>query len=624
LWHPSRSDASSPHKDVAESQAPIVSTINDTGINDFDMLWDSNIMSQNALSDMLFDFNFPLFDTSPSIQPPPTSKFAKFSSRLPSLDVIEDDNDNDEEDDEEDVQGSAGEIDEPWYITKSGYERFSLKIQQYSQVLPAGYSLPSRNTLARYLEKYLKCVSEFLPFIHPASFSFEQKNIELSLAIAALGSLYCYERPKSYELYVLARAITQERTRRRELLSTSTSLSGQIQPYPDKVNDLERIQTLIILIIFASWTDKIFLPDALSMGSQLAMLVRQNGISQSDEMPTGADWVTWVVVEERRRTLLAAYALFNLQSIAFNTPPLILSVEVGVCLPGCSEQWKSKSAAQWQQTTGPIERHFKGGLRSLFDGTGIPNSCGVTSIANYMLIHGILQQIYMDSHGITGSIRPESIKSFENALRLWQLSWEYTPESTLDALSIKGPFGLTATALFRLAYIRLSSESSPCRSLLSREIRYVIGENSVIDRSPPVDRAVLHAAHALSIPVRLGIATVAQTKTPIWSIEHSLCSLECALLLKNWLEMISATIRSFSLEGLRKVEKRLLDIITEIIKETSFADTIDIIEDDASHFQRMAGIVIKIWAQMFQGIQIYEIDSFIGASLQLLADTSPG
>jgi hypothetical protein len=584
------------------------------------MFWDSNFMSQNAVSDMLFDFNFPLFDSSPSNQPQLTSKFAKFSSRLPSLDVIEDDDD----DEEENFQGIAGDSVEPWYITKSGYERFGLEIQQYSQVLPTGYSLPSRNSLARYLEKYLKCVSEFLPFIHPASFSFEQKNIELSLAIAALGSLYCYERPKSYELYVLARAIEQERTRRQESQSTSNFLSGRNQSYPDMINYLERIQTLILLIIFASWTDKIFLPDSLSMGSQLAMLVRQNGISQSDEMPNGVDWVTWVVVEERRRTLLAAYAIFNLQSIAFNTPPLILSIEVGVCLPGCSEQWKSKSAAQWQQTNGPLEQHFKGALRSLFDGTGIPNSCGVTSIANYMLIHGLLQQIYMDSHGLPGSVRAETVKSFENALRLWQISWEYTPESTLDALSIKGPFGLTATALFRLAYIRLSSEVSPCRSLLGRDIRYVLSENSDIDRSPPVDRAVLHAAHALSIPVRMGIATVAQTKTPIWSIEHSLCSLECALLLKNWLEMISATIRSFGTEALRKVEQRLLDIITEIIRETSFADTLDIIVDDASHFQRMAGIVIKIWAQMFQGIQIYEIDSFIGASLQLLADTSPG
>jgi hypothetical protein len=88
------------------------------------------------------------------------------------------------------------------------------------------------------------------------------------------------------------------------------------------------------------------LPDALSMGSQLAMLVRENGVSESDEMPQVVDWLSWVAVEERRRTLLAAYVLFNLHSIAFDTPPLILNYEVGVFLPGYAEQWKSKNATQ--------------------------------------------------------------------------------------------------------------------------------------------------------------------------------------------------------------------------------------------------------------------------------------
>jgi hypothetical protein len=143
-------------------------------------------------------------------------------------------------------------------------------------------------------------------------------------------------------------------------------------------------------------------------------------------------------------------------------------------------------------------------------------------------------------------------------------------------------------------------------------------------RSTRVDKVILHAAHALSIPVSLGIEFMASTKTSIWVIEHSLCSLECSLLLKDWLEMISTTVRSCSTEELRPVERKLLRIITGIIKETSFAGTLNVLEDDASHFQRMAAIVVKLWAQIFQGVHVLEIDNFIGASLQLLADTKPG
>jgi hypothetical protein len=248
----------------------------------------------------------------------------------------------------------------------------------------------------------------------------------------------------------------------------------------------------------------------------------------------------------------------------------------------------------------------------------------VSSFSNYLLIHGLLQQIYIDRHGSTGSLRSATVKSFETALCAWQLSWELTDESTLDPLSGKGPLGLSATALFRLAYIRLNTNLGPCRGLLSRDLQYITGKRSISNRSPHGDKVILHAAHALSIPVRLGIAFMASGKTPIWGIEHSLCSLECALLLKDWLEMISTTVRSCGTEGLHKVERKLLGVITGAIKETWFTETLDILEDDASHFQRMATTLVKLWAQIFQGVHVLDIDNVIGAGLQLLADTSPG
>jgi hypothetical protein len=586
------------------------------------LFWGTNFMTQEMLPAKLLDTNFQsiAIDTPERSQPPLMSKSSQFSSRLPSLDDIQDDAAQ-----ESDVaEGITGTDAEPWSITEADYKTFCLRVQYYSAMLLNGYSLPSRTTLIRYLEKYLRCVQEFLPFIHIATFSVETKDVELLLAMASLGSLYLFEHPKHHELYFMAKAILMETIRREDLQMASGLVSGECHSTLKKKESLGRMQTFILLISFASWADHKILPDALSMGGQLTVLVRENGISEPDKMPQDVDWISWVAVEEKRRTLLAAYVLFNLHSIAYDTPPLILNHEVGVCLPGYAEQWKAKSATQWQQATYQVERPFRDGLRSCLDGTGIPKEASVSSFSNYILIHGLLQQIYIDRHGFTAPVQSNTVKSLETSLRTWQLSWECTHESSLDLMSPNAPFGLTSAALFRIAYIRLVLPYlDPCRLLLSRDPERIIDKRSSLTRSPQIDKAILHAAHALSIPVRQGIAYLALTKTPLWNIEHSLCSLECGLLLKDWLEMISTTTRSCGTDGLRSTERRLLDIITGIIKETSYANTLDILEDDASHFQRMSITVVKLWAQIFQGVHILDIDNVIGARLQCLSNTSP-
>jgi len=86
--------------------------------------------------------------------------------------------------------------------------------------------------------------------------------------------------------------------------------------------------------------------------------------------------------------------------------------------------------------------------------------------------------------------------------------------------------------------------------------------------------------------MRLGTELIASSKTPVWTTEHSLCSLECALLLKDWLDMISTISRSGGTEGLRPVERKLLGVLTGIIRESLFTDSLDFKEDDQAHISR--------------------------------------
>lgn len=357
------------------------------------------------LPSTLFSSPFLFHDPSPPPEPP-ASNFTKFSSRLPALEEFE------ENEAPENVNRS------PWSISISTYETIRLGAQTYAAVLPAGCSLPSRYTLAGYLEIHFKCVRKFLPFIHVATF-----EVERLLAMAVLGALYRLEYEKAYELYFMAKAILAEKKRREDLEVASELLTGQNNSVPGNGNELSRIQTLVLMVYFASWGDKRILPDALPMGSQLALLMRENGISEPDEIPEDADWLTWAAVMERRRTLLMAYVQLNLHSIAFNTPPLILNSEVGLYLPGYAEQWKAKNSTQWQQSTHQRERPFRSTLNSFLIGTQIPPNASISSFSNYILIQALIQQIYL-TRQTQPSLSPENIQTFETTLRTWQLSWE--------------------------------------------------------------------------------------------------------------------------------------------------------------------------------------------------------
>jgi hypothetical protein len=198
-----------------------------------------------------------------------------------------------------------------------------------------------------------------------------------------------------------------------------------------------------------------------------------------------------------------------------------------------------------------------------------------------------------------------------------------TDESTIDPLSTKADlFGLASTALLRLAYMRLNIDRGACSGLLWGDHRVIVGNNPTLDRSLHVERAVLHAAHALSIPVRMGVNFMANSKTSIWCVEHSVCSLESALLLKAWLEMISTIVRSSGIGSLRTSEKRLLRIITAIIKETDYAETLYLLENDASRYQSMAATVVELWTRVFQGVHVLEIDDDVRCYLQLVKDST--
>ncbi|KAJ5146128.1 uncharacterized protein N7515_000692 [Penicillium bovifimosum] len=545
----------------------------------------------------------------------------------------------------------------PWSVSAAAYKHISENATRNKSIL-TDFKLPSRFTLIRYLEGYFDGFHDHLPIIHTATFDPQNIELELFLALTACGAFYRFEHEKGYQLYDAARCLVDRSFHNRRRLTmggmtVGSPASGRNVYSPSKAShasqsadfsdhhtqdshtSLQRAQTLIILIAMSAWGEQALIQDSLAMGSQLALLVREIGIGQPDDTTDmNLSWRSWVMHQQRRRTSLGAYIIFNLHSIAFNVPPLILSQEVALCLPSCEAEWKVKSQAGWERyrrVSSFREHAFTITLDRLLQGRSVSDHFGISAFGNYVLIHGLVQKVNLERQTASclaqdGSlISPQLLKQMETALRSWQSSWEAAYESTLDPCSPKGPLGFNATALLRLAHIRLHANLGPCRDLISgnsARIQQIFTSTDAIcvARSTSLDRAVLQCIHALSIPVRVGIPYLSRTQALHWSIQHSLCSLECAFLLSRWLQEIARAVSDGGMASLREDEQKLLAMVTSLIQETHLQETLKYREDLPARINRLAASTTRLWAEVSSASHAFEIVHRIGASLSIVAD----
>jgi hypothetical protein len=215
---------------------------------------------------------------------------------------------------------------------------------------------------------------------------------------------------------------------------------------------------------------------------------------------------------------------------------------------------------------------------------------------------------------------PEDITSLELALRNWQIGWRQNAEPSLQPLDPNGPVAFNSTALLRLAYIRLNIDVGPGRALDTRDpiqIARAFRESPAINRLPKLVRVVLHCAHALSIPIKIGIRLAARTQTFIWSIQHSLCSLECAFLLSKWLEALSLPNPE---PEVTEDERRITALVKMMLDETEFALVSDQPLESPAMIKKLNAGVLRVWAKFFQGTQTWAIIDVISSSLNAYAD----
>ncbi|TDZ39440.1 hypothetical protein C8035_v003390 [Colletotrichum spinosum] len=611
---------------------------------------------------------------------------SQFPSRFPSV----------QPDGREIMEGGPRSHDEsmraPLRISAADHTVIKNRLEEFSSVIPNDFVFPSRHTLTRFLEGYISGFHEYLPFLHIPTLTPAEMAPELLLAILAVGAQYRFESHRGHALWYAAKAVALEQIRRRHshevhaLLPTPAAYSPHsTRPSPSSgfrhtfasaqqdrpmTQDthrepfspntpqarLETIQAVLLLFAVGLWGAKAILHEALSLQSHLAMLVHNEGLVAETSPAVAPDWETWIRLEGATRTKLIAYCFFNLCSIAYDMPPLLFTSRLGLFLPAPSRLWRAESAWHWQearQTYPSVEISVQDAFARLFGRSpqGLPPH--MSSLGNYVLIHALLQHIYLlkqTSLALSSpfepqrGLKPEDVEEVTQALRVWQASFEHRHQlraaesghmGSSDSFQ-GGPVAFNSTALLRLAYMRLYTEIPPSRSLETRDHMLVASSLSnmpLLVRTLRLHRAVFQAIHALSMLVKAGVNYVARTKSLEWSIQHSLCNFECAILLSKWL-LTLASIGPNDPPATPE-EKNLLQSVRRMLDETEFAVPIDpslggpsagqptnseVAANDGTRLRQLAAAVIRLWAETFKGSHIFDMVRAMGSSLDGYAD----
>lgn len=607
-----------------------------------------------------------------------TSTFSRFGSRLPSLQPESKEPDLSRPEPRSSIEeAEASKIKTTWDVSDSDRSTFASKLAAFDSVMPKGFIPPSRHSLARYVAGYVNGFHEHLPFIHVPTLQVATSAPELVLALAAVGAQYRFENSRGIELFYAAKAVVMEQIRRRDGLAIPHSWNrprtGSMAQSPgggftnqshagspfqqhspespvgaDSKEQMDSIQALLLLTAFATWERHTeLLREALAFQSILARLVREAGLTSPDIMqsPEHLTWEEWIRTEGEKRTKLIVYCFFNLHSITWNIPPLILNSEIKLNLPDPANEWKATTAEQWKKlhlANAAPQMPFQVAFERLFGKPSQTMDTSISPLGNYVLVHALIQQIFFARQlslawpGVAGSsLRIEDITVLDRGLSSWKAGWKRAPESSLDPQNPNGPVAFTSTALLGLAYIRLHVDMGPLRHLETRDATQIatsLLNTPDLRRSPRLTPALLHSAHALSIPVRLGIDFVARTQTFFWSIQHSLCSLECAFLLSKWL----ASLSRMKINGgapITEHERKLLLWVRSLLDETEMTIPLNgdanehtvlnesrELLDDTNKMQALSVAVVRVWSKTFKGNTSWAIVDMIGSALELYAD----
>ncbi|KAL4813134.1 hypothetical protein BDW67DRAFT_187988 [Aspergillus spinulosporus] len=474
--------------------------------------------------------------------------------------------------------------------------RLLASLTRVADVFPNA-ALPSTSALTRYLAGYFTGFYPHSPLTHAPTFRLEACSPELCLAMMAVGAVDRFETASATQLFYYAKSLLLDTQQNR-----GSTTSGDAP-------SIDEVRCLLCLVHFATWQSNPSLRnEATVLQSLLVQTLRLTGLEETPQTLQDGGWEHWAECESERRTKLFAFCFLGVQSIAFDVPPSIWCDEINLKLPCSCPEWTAPDASTWhllKQNTprqGDQDR-FRETLDLLLSPAAGQMS-SPTPGGNYVLMHGLLQKIIWTPRFISGNLSlandHQSLFDSRSALRKWTSFWQQTPESNLEPLHPNGPLPYASTALLSRAYVRNSTEVFQTRKIFTWSPAQIAQR---LQSSPPVTRrwrsllAAYHATNLLATLVKLGVQYVKQNQSILWSVEGTLCGLDCSIFLEKWLRCVQETMQDTSLTG---HEKRLLDWINDVVYE-GLSSANDCSFDNIPRPAVSPDQIITVWSHLMQG-----------------------
>lgn len=182
--------------------------------------------------------------------------------------------------------------------------------------------------------------------------------------------------------------------------SHEPNLGNSEQTWTDDGTDL--IRALVMFLAFSSWDWKAgLLKDASIFQGALAQCVRDDGLTETEDDLSEHNWAKWISIEGKRRARSIAMAYLNLQSVTYNTPPMLLNNEIHLRLPCSASKWDAKDANRWREekSRSTYSVFFQDALHTVISrsgDSGLQQDLSVLSpLAQFILLQGIIQRIFL-------------------------------------------------------------------------------------------------------------------------------------------------------------------------------------------------------------------------------------
>ncbi|KAF7596778.1 hypothetical protein BBP40_000206 [Aspergillus hancockii] len=479
--------------------------------------------------------------------------------------------------------------------------------------------LPSTSDMQRYISAYVSYFHPHMPFLHIPTLDFQAPeytnnlrapsgHLNLSstgvsggggcliLSMAAIGALYEFDTAASKDLFEAAKKMIQLYLEERRKADMSAAFSRANSARDNSVHNtpLWLVQAMLLNVIYGhTCGDKTSADIASTHCAALVSLARaaelthhlnakdlpqdylNAGLSgggsargaspDSETWPSSfgppkerKNWLDWKIVEERKRTLYAIFALSCFLVSAYNHAPALTNSEIRLDLPCEEDLWAAESPQSWKKMGGHLasknDLSFPSALTTLLTASQreqnqaqIPTSNTTTSedlsssdlkpstFGCLVLIYALHNYIWETRQRHMGrqwtSRETDAMQAhIEPALRAWQAAWASNPVHSLERPNPfgAGPLSADSIPLLDLAYVRLFVNLGRCKeafwqrdwNAMSDELARGAEIVHHVDDIPPdvldpsITDSALHMDNRRDSVADLGVADLVISKTP--------------------------------------------------------------------------------------------------------------